>query len=136
MQIWALQLAQLNTEFEKFIKKKWFMRLEWFQRQILFKILNILHIKFQNQILKGQLSINWGKSRSLAHNNFPVVLIFYFEIYSSAILRIHCVPTFIWVPLFDCLIFLGTLSSCHNLTPFVWYCFFQLTCFLLSFFDL
>jgi len=52
------------------------MRLEWFQCKILVKILNILHINFQRKILKGQLSINWGKTRSLAHNNFPVVLFF------------------------------------------------------------
>jgi len=122
---WTLILQTL-------LKKKWLMHLEWNQRQNLVKIWNILHINFKKQILKGQLSINRGKSRSLAHNNFPVVLFFDFEIYSSAILRIHfCVPTFIWVPLFACLIFLGILSSCHNLTPFVWYCFFQLNCFLL-----
>jgi len=52
------------------------MRLEWNQRQNLVKILNYLHINFQKQILKGQLSINRRKSRSLAHNNFSAVLFF------------------------------------------------------------
>ena len=43
------------------------MRFEWFQSQILAKILNILHIKFQNHILKTQLSINWGKMIIIKH---------------------------------------------------------------------
>jgi len=73
------------------------MRLELFQRQILVNMLNLFHINFQRQILKGQLSINWGKKRSLAHNNFPVVLFFILQSNSSAILRIH----FVCLPLFE-----------------------------------
>ena len=102
------------------------MRLVWNQRQILVKIFNILHINFQRQIVKGQLSINLGKSRSLAHNNFPVVLFFILK----SILVLFLGFIFVCLPLFACLIFLGTLSSCPNLTPFVWYCFFSIKLFL------
>ena len=50
------------------------------------KILNYLHINFQKQILKGQLSINQWKPRSLDHNNYFSGAVFDFEIKSSAIL--------------------------------------------------
>ena len=83
------------------------MLLEGNQRQNLVEILNCLHINFQKQILKGQLNINQGKSRSLAHNNYFSGVVFDFEINSSAILRIHfvCLPLFEYL-LFACLIFL------------------------------
>ena len=81
------------------------MRLEWNQRQNSVKILNCLHINFQKQILKGKLSINQWKSRSLDHNNYFSGAVFDFEIKSSAIPRIHfCVPSFFEYLLFACLL--------------------------------
>ena len=62
------------------------MRLEWNQRQNFDKILICLQINFQKQILKGQLSINQWKLRSLDHNNYFSGAVFEFEIKSSAII--------------------------------------------------
>ena len=74
------------------------------QRQNFVKILICLHINFQKQILKGQLSINQLKSRSLDHNNYFSGAVFDLEIKSSAILQVpFCVPPFFEYLLFACL---------------------------------
>ena len=71
------------------------MRFQGFQSQILAMILNILHIKFQNHILKTQLNINWGKTRFWPTTFSSGAVFFLFgHLILVPFLGFFCVPTF------------------------------------------